>query len=131
MCEQTGQEEILRFWEARDYFLVLGYANTASLEANLEICQRMKLPVLRRCTGGGTVLQGPGCLNYSLILQIERANSQPSIPATNEFVLKQHAAALTALLQAPVEVHPPVDLAIRALKFGGNAQRRRKNFLLF
>ena len=30
-----------------------------------------KIPVFRRCSGGGTVVQGPGCLNYTLVLQID------------------------------------------------------------
>src|SRR5439155_5328176 len=54
-----------------------------------------------------------------------------SIPATNDFILKLHQTALTALLQAPVEKQGHTDLAVGGLKFSGNAQRRKKHFLLF
>ena len=122
--------EVLRVWEPALYFVVLGYANKAAREVNLPFCKHHNIPVLRRCTGGGAVLQGPGCFNYSLILQLD-ASAPLSIPATNQFVLDRHALALTALLQAPVEMRLPVDLAIGGLKICGNAQRRRKQFLLF
>jgi lipoate-protein ligase A len=68
-------------------------------------------------------------LNYSLILRAE----QPlhNIPATNDFILKRHQNALAAILKAPVEMQGHTDLAIGGLKFCGNAQRRKKHFLLF
>ena len=69
-CDENGGEEILRFWEAREPFVVVGYANKVATEVNLDACAAKKLPVFRRCSGGGTVLQGPGCLNYALILRI-------------------------------------------------------------
>src|SRR5262245_40949097 len=71
LCEDHGADEILRFWEPRNYFVVLGYGNKAAAEVDLEACAAEKIPVLRRCSGGGTVLQGPGCLNYALILRID------------------------------------------------------------
>src|ERR1041384_1929474 len=70
LCETDGDDGILRFWEARQHFIVLGYSNKAGTEANLPRARQYSVPVLRRCTGGGAVLQGPGCLNYSLILRI-------------------------------------------------------------
>src|SRR3954454_25007928 len=69
-CEEEGAGEVLRFWEPREYFVVLGYANEARREVDLEFCATRSIRVLRRCTGGGTVLQGPGSLNYTLVLRI-------------------------------------------------------------
>ncbi len=57
-CEEGGSDEILRFWEPRQYFVVLGYPNKVSAEVNLDSCRTLGIPVLRRCSGGGTVLQG-------------------------------------------------------------------------
>ncbi len=131
LAEMGELGKVLRFWEPTHYFVVLGYGNKAEVEANLSFCRHTNIPVLRRCSGGGTVLQGPGCLNFSLVLPAAACGPAQSIAATNEFILKRHAGALTALLQAPVEVRAPVDLAIGGVKFGGNAQRRRKQFFLF
>lgn len=130
-CEETGGDEVLRFWESRTYFVVVGYANKAAAEVNLAACEASNIAVLRRCTGGGTVLQGPGCLNYSLILKMERNSVIRGISTTNRFILKRHREALGSLLGKKVEMKGQTDLAIDGLKFSGNAQRRRKNFLLF
>jgi lipoate-protein ligase A len=129
LCEGGQADEVLRVWEPSHYFVVLGYADKISTEVNLAFCEENTLPILRRCTGGGTVLQGPGVLNYSLMLRI--GESVQSIPATNGFILRRHQAALGGLLRAPVEMQGQTDLAIGGLKFSGNAQRRRKRFLIF
>ena len=131
LCEAGGSDELLRLWALPQYFVVLGYANKAGTEVNLPFCRQYGIPVLRRCTGGGTVLQGPGVLNYSLILRIDGSRPCHSIPATNQFILERHRDALAALACAPVEWRGQTDLAIGGLKFAGNAQRRRRRFLLF
>ena len=131
LCEAGHGEEILRFWALPRYFVVLGYANKVATEVNLPYCQSLGIPVLRRCTGGGTVLQGPGVLNYSLILRLDDSRPFSSIPATNRFILQRHRDAFAALVMAPVEWRGQTDLAIGGLKFAGNAQRRRRRFLLF
>ena len=129
--EENDGEEILRFWESPEPFVVVGYANRLATEVHLPFCRRHTIPVLRRCTGGGTVLQGPGVLNYSLVLRIDADGPAHSISSTNTYILKRHQDALAALLRAPVEMRGQTDLAIGGLKFCGNAQRRRKRFLLF
>jgi lipoate-protein ligase A len=131
LCEAGEAGDLLRFWEPEKYFVVLGYANAAASEVNLDFCRENRIPVLRRCSGGGAVLQGPGCLNYSLILQLGDSGPLHSIPTTNDFILQRMAEALAARLQAPVEKQGHTDLAIGGLKFSGNAQRRRQRCLLF
>jgi lipoate-protein ligase A len=129
LCEEGLPNDVLRFWEPSQYFVVLGYANKVVEEARREFCEFNGIPVLRRCTGGGAVLQGPGVLNYSLVLRAE--GELHSIPSTNNFILKRHQTALAAILNAPVEIQGHTDLAIGSLKFSGNSQRRKKRFLLF
>lgn len=131
LCEAGQADGLLRFWEPGRYFVVLGYANKTATEVNLPFCQRNTIPVLRRCTGGGAVLQGPGVLNYSLVLPLDAAGPFHSIPATNDFILKRHQSALAVLLRAPVETRGQTDLAVGGLKFSGNAQRRRQRALIF
>jgi lipoate-protein ligase A len=76
-------------------------------------------------------MQGPGLLNFSLILQLESAPQLQSITAANEFIMERHRSVFSRLLQAPVEICGHTDLAIGGLKFSGNAQRRKKDCLLF
>src|SRR5436190_898154 len=131
LCEDGHGGEALRFWEPAQYFVVLGYSNKAATEVNLPFCQTNNIPVLRRCTGGGAVLQGPGVLNYSLILRGDHSGPHHSITATNEFIIKRHQTAMAELLRKPVEAQGLTDLAIAGVKFCGNSQRRKKKFLLF
>jgi lipoate-protein ligase A len=127
---ENGQaDEILRFWEARSYFVVLGYSNVAEVEVQLDRCRERKIPVLRRCSGGGTIIQGPGCLNYSLIIQIDSALE--SITETNCHVMQRNRDAIQQLVEGPVQIRGLTDMAINELKCSGNAQRRRRKFLLF
>jgi lipoate---protein ligase len=129
-CERGG-DEVLRFWESPCHFVVLGYANRAAIEANLDTCRALNIPVLRRCSGGGTVLQGPGCLNYSLILRIDETGPLATIHETNRFILDRQRQALSDLLGRPVEIQGMTDLTVEGLKFSGNAQRRRRRAVLY
>src|SRR2546427_11753156 len=79
--EEAGGAEILRVWEAREHFVVLGRGNKAAMEVNLPACRERGIPILRRCSGGGAGLQGPGCLNYSLVLHIP---SRPALGSITE-----------------------------------------------
>src|ERR1044071_8582092 len=87
---EAGQGgEVLRFWESPEYFVVVGYANKVDVEVNRVACESKGIPILRRCSGGGTVLQGPGCLNYTLILNIGKSSALQTIPETNCFVMNR------------------------------------------
>jgi lipoate-protein ligase A len=122
---------VLRFWESATHFVVLGYANRVREEVDFGACQARGIPILRRLSGGGTVLQGPGCLNYSVILQIGDAPELQSITGTNRFVMERNRHALASLLGKAVTVEGHTDLAVDGLKFSGNAQRRKRDWLLF
>jgi lipoate-protein ligase A len=131
LCEAGHEDGILRFWESAEHFVVVGYANCAATEVNLEACRTENIPVLRRLSGGGTVLQGPGCLNYSVILNIAESGPLATITGTNQFVLTKQKAAMESLLGREVKIEGQTDLALGDLKFSGNAQRRKRRFLIF
>lgn len=123
---------VLRLWESRQYFIVLGYSNKASSSVDLKACERLKVPVLRRPSGGGTVLQGPGCLNYALLLPLcSQTVGHKNILETNRTIMNTHRKAFGDLLGQPVAINGSTDLVIEDLKFSGNAQRRRKHAILF
>ncbi len=144
LAETEGCGEILRFWEPREYFVVIGYANHLVTEVNVSTCEQRGIPILRRCSGGGAVLQGPGCLNYSLILK--GVGPLANITSANQFIMEKNRTAIEAVFNSkpekrtfPIEIRGHTDLTIcpalaatrHPLKFSGNAQRRRKRFLLF
>lgn len=130
-AEAHGGRGVLRFWESGTHFVVLGYANKWREEVGLDACRARGVPILRRCSGGGTVLQGPGCLNYSVILSIGDTTELQSITGANRFVMERNRRALTSLVGEAVTIEGHTDLAVDGLKFSGNAQRRKRDWLLF
>lgn len=141
-CEAGHGDETLIFWEPREVFVVVGYANKITTEVNIPACEARSIPIFRRCSGGGTVVQMPGGLNYSLILQITENGPTRNITSANKFIMEKNCDAIQS---APghgasrIFVRGHTDLAMAApdspsapfLKFAGNSQRRRKHFLLF
>ena len=133
-AEDGSGGEVLRFWESPAPFVVVGYANKIVSEVNVPACEARGIPILRRCSGGGTVVQGPGCLNYAVILRITDSGPTRSISATNQFIMERVRDGIQSAIgnrQSAISIQGHTDLAIGDLKFSGNAQRRRKNFLLF
>lgn len=130
-CDEEGGGGVLRFWESKQHFVVVGYSNQIDEEVRVEDCREKTIPILRRCSGGGTVLQGPGCLNYTLAFPIGDSSELQTVTGTNRFVMNKHRDILTILLGTSVEVLGHTDLALNHLKFSGNAQRRKRRTLLF
>jgi lipoate---protein ligase len=134
LCDEQGVE-VLRFWESPSVFVVVGYGNRIQTEVNVTGCEANGVPVFRRCSGGGTVVQGPGCLNYAFALRLEGTNELATVTGTNRYFMERNRKALADLLGCDVSVEGHTDLAVNAsgklLKFSGNAQRRRRNAVLF
>lgn len=129
--EANGGEAVLRFWETALPFVVLGYVCKIAADVNVEECQKRSVPILRRHSGGGTVLQALGVLNYALILPIEYGTPTENLATTNAFVMQKTRDALQALVGDEISIRGITDLALGHLKFCGNAQRRRRKWLLF
>jgi lipoate-protein ligase A len=129
-CE-AGGPEWLRFWEPASPFVVLGYANRLGTEVNQDACRADGVPILRRVSGGGAVLQMPGCLNYALGLRLDEAGELATVAGANQFIMERNADAISRRLGQPVQVRGHTDLALRDRKFSGNSQRRFRHTLLF
>lgn len=130
-AEEGAAGESIRFWSSDRPFVVLGYSRAAIDDVDVEACRRDGVPVLRRYSGGGTVLQGPGCLNYNLVLRMDRSDVFSTITGSTRAILERHAAALTPLLSGEVLLEGESDLTFGGRKFSGNAQRRLGAYLGF
>jgi lipoate-protein ligase A len=122
--------ECLRFWESSAYFVVLGAGGHLREEAHWQACKSDAIPILRRDSGGGTVLQGPGCLNYTLVLDTRLRPECADIAGTNRYVLEK---LLSVLRRRWPEAtwRGTSDLALGDKKFCGTAQRRKRRHILF
>ena len=137
--EENGGTGILRFWQSPETFVVVGYANKIQAEVNVARCEADKIPIFRRCSGGGTVLQGAGCLNYALILEITENSPLSEISSANKYIMDRNREAIQSIAggSLPIKVQGHTDLAAANgsssifRKFSGNSQRRHKAFLLF
>jgi lipoate-protein ligase A len=126
--EKPG-DGLLRVWEPRNHFIVLGHSNRLSSEVDLVACLERRLPILRRISGGGAVMQGPGCLNYSLILNIQ-THGVKSIRDAFLYVLQRHCGAIGALIGTKACIKGISDLTVAGRKFSGNAQYRKSQYVL-
>ena len=123
---QPERGEILRFWEVPYHAVVLGSGGIVRDDVDVEACQRDGIPLARRSSGGGTVLLGPGCLLYSLVLDMEANPALAGISTSYDFIMGVMARAIGT----GATMEGSSDLAIARLKFSGNAQQRKRRFLL-
>ena len=136
LSENRRAGECLLFWEPHEVFAVVGYANKVGTEVNVPACEAKGVPIFRRCSGGGTVVQMPGGLNYSLILAIHEDGPTRNITAANQYIMERNRRAMASLFpggstKGEITVRGHTDLCVDNVKFAGNSQRRRKHFLLF
>jgi len=129
--EQPEAGGVLRCYAPDRLCVVVGYGNRQATEVDLDACARAGVPVLRRASGGGTVVLGPGCLAYSLVLPLTLASELETVTGTNRWIMERQRRALEGLLGSPVAVQGFTDLTLGELKFSGNAQRRKRRAVLF
>lgn len=117
---------LLRFWWGGPPAVVMGSNEREGQVVDSAACTLLGVDVLRRCTGGGTVLQTSGVLNYSLVT-----------PAPDHVNLKagfhQGADVICAILSAFGVTAAPLgasDVTVEGRKISGNAQARRWKSLL-
>jgi lipoate-protein ligase A len=124
---EGGAPEVLRVWEWPAPVVVLGSGCQLAQEVHLEACQADGVPILRRSSGGGTVLWGPGCLLFSLALRYDHAPELAGIRSSYCLILQRVANAVGLAGAAPAGTS---DLAFGQRKFSGNAQHRKSAALL-
>ncbi len=139
-----GTQEWLRIWELAHPAVVVGRSSRIEEEVDLQACRRDRIPVLRRCTGGGAVLLAPGCLVYSTILSLTRRPFLREPAAAHRWVLEHVRRAIIACqaghITAPEEksftaldVSPAgtSDLAAGGRKISGNSMKIKRHAVLY
>lgn len=122
--------ESIRIWEFDNYTAVLGRSSRVADEIHQDFCQQNDIEILRRCSGGASILGGPGCLMYSVVLSLARRPELAKIDAAHSLVMKTIAAAAAA--QIPdIRVQGICDLTWQGKKCGGNALRVTREAVLY
>lgn len=129
-AEALGEPcETLRLWEPERPMVVVGRSSRAAGEVHLEACRQRGIPVLRRSSGGLSIVTGPGCLMYAVVLSYRRRPALRMLDEAHRFVLGKLVGALKPLAPG-VEFRGTSDLAIDRWKFSGNSVRcKREHFL--
>ncbi|OGS19459.1 MAG: hypothetical protein A3J83_04825 [Elusimicrobia bacterium RIFOXYA2_FULL_40_6] len=131
LAERSEIGETIRFWESKKHFVVLGTSNKIEQEVNVEYCRQDEIPIFRRSSAGGTVLQGPGCLNFSFVLSYKRDGSLADVNKSYGYILgKVIEAAKIVTGIREISFKPISDIVLDEKKVSGNAQQRKRNFML-
>lgn len=123
---------VIRTWTAATPAVVVGSSSRIDEEVDRAACAAAGIPILRRPSGGLTVMLGPGCVMWSVVVPLD---------ATAPTIERIHAAVLDPLAAALVDAGRPVvrrgssDLALAAAdgdrKVSGNALRIRRGGVLY
>jgi lipoate-protein ligase A len=130
--ESHDQFETLRIWESPEPVVVVGSSTRVAEEVKLDVCAADGVPVLRRVSGGTTIVAGPGCLMYAVVLSYRLRPALRSIDEAHRFALSAIVGALNQQLKNDSIIRAGTsDLAIGDRKFSGNALRCRRHFMLY
>ena len=131
---------VVRTWMAKRPVVVVGSSSRVDQEVDRDACRQAGVPILRRPSGGATVILGPGCLMWSVVTphphgvpaveRIHAAMLEPLVTALCDrglAVSRQGTSDLVlALPHSAAAVTPPVPR-----KISGNALRVRRHGVLY
>lgn len=118
-------EPTLRVWR-NPRCVVVGRGQRIEDEADLALCRRLGIPVLRRPSGGGAVVHHAGNLNFSLFLPL--AGQWTSVQESRDYLTGLLASALRERLGIEAEPREGAIFVAQA-KVSGSAQLRRRALL--
>lgn len=132
----------VRTWVAEHPAVVLGSSCRIDAEVDRGVCRGDGVPILRRPSGGGTVVVGPGCVMWTVVTP--HPAGAPAIEPLHAAHLDPVAARVTAAVRAAgrsdrrVERRGTSDLVVvddpapdAARKVSGNALRVRRCGVLY
>ena len=128
--DERGGDPILRFWESDRHFVVLGPSCRLIDDVHVAVCEA------EWCAGAQARKRwrnGPARTRLLVVCARPATHVGPrlaNLRSTNQFILERMATALHRW--EPATVFQGIsDLAIGGRKVSGNAQRRKRNALLF
>lgn len=128
-AEEGRLGPLVRVWERPTPAVVLGASGRLHEDVITEACLADGVPIARRSSGGGTVVVGPGALNFAVVLPRDFAPGLDAVDRAQAFVLGRLASELRGR-GVPAEVLGSGDLTVARRKVSGSAQRRLKGYFL-
>lgn len=130
MIKKPKLTPIFRSWKNSKKCVVIGRGEKIEKQVQLEHVHQDQIPVLRRISGGGTVLHGPDNINLSFFLPYSHHESLTHLKRSYLLILSWVQKALTQSHQLNIEINGSCDLVINNKKFSGTAQARKRHGLL-
>jgi lipoate-protein ligase A len=128
-AEAGRRKESLRLWEWPEPAVILGAGCKLAEDVNEEACQADHIPILRRSSGGGTVLLSAGCLCFTLVLNYDRDPASQEIRSSIRYILGRIRGQLLDI-DSGIGLAGISDLASGGRKFSGNSQQRKRHYFL-
>jgi lipoate-protein ligase A len=118
---------VWRTWQSPRPVVVLGRHTPAADHVIVDACRDDQVAVLRRFSGGGAVVLGPGCLNYAVALSLVSHPHLMEVATSFHVILGRIVGSMGV---AGLHIAGESDLAVDGRKVSGNAQRRGRRALL-
>jgi len=119
----------VRFWRnARA--VVVGYSQKVEAEINLALCEKENIQIVRRFTGGGTVYQDLGNLNYTIVVDASHRLIRGLDIAESYKVLCSGMVEGLRDVGIAAAFRPLSDICVGDKKISGSAQSRKKGIAL-
>lgn len=115
-----GSPNTIRVWQ-NSRSVIMGRSQDVRAEVNTELCNELGIPIIRRCSGGGTVYMDLGNYNYSITAVTTTIAEANSIPDVTRFLCSAIIDLLSQLGCNPRFV-PPSSVFIEDWKVSGSAQ---------
>lgn len=129
-AEAGESGEVLRLWEPRETFVVVGRSSRVNEEVRLEACRTFQVPVIRRASGGAAIVAGNGCLMYAVVWRYSGREHLRQLDELHREVLGTVRQAIGSLLTG-ISHQGTCDLVRAGRKFSGNAVRCKRDHLLY
>ncbi len=131
---EAGASEFIRVWEFDHPTVIVGRSSRVNDEVDVDFCRNQAIPIFRRCSGGATVVGGPGCLMYSVVLDLSLRPALARIDVTHQFVMQHLQTAVNRQFsdaEETAQFQGTCDLTFANRKFSGNSMRMARNHLLY
>ena len=131
--------EVIRLWEPTEPMVVIGRSSPLAQEVNLSRCQQDGVSVYRRSSGGQSIVTGPGCLMYAVLLDYRKRPELRLLDAAHQFVMERMLAAVKSTRfftddskqTEELKLEGVCDLTYRGRKYSGNALRCKRQAMIY
>lgn len=134
--DNSNGGELLRIWQMPAPCVVIGRSSRVSQEVDQEACARDGIAIFRRMSGGASIVAGPGCWMFSLLLSLEHRPECRALDGAHRTVMSRMRNAVQGAFQelgsdCRVGIQGICDLTVGGRKVSGNALRLKRNWMMY